>query len=133
MDRDSPGLKAVPQEQLHLGRASHSLSATGGDMMSPVIRPVVLNEPSQDSGFFGGGAEVAVFLVADEVRRELRRGQLCSDPFEGGFAFFLERVVDHQLHRVFAVHAIDVDGLVKDRVGDASQVPLERAQPHQRN
>src|SRR2546429_7069205 len=43
------------QEQLHRREASHSCSGMAGERMSPVIFPVLLREPSQDSGLFGGG------------------------------------------------------------------------------
>lgn len=46
MERDPPGLRA-----------------TGGDIRSPVILPVVLKEPSQDSGFFGAPLRVTRIVL----------------------------------------------------------------------
>src|SRR3546814_8327471 len=63
-------------------------------------------------------ARVEVLLHADEIRRQLGRGQLRAHPFAGGFALLLESVVGHQAHRLVAAPAVDVHALVEDRVGD---------------
>ena len=59
--RESAGLQQAPEknvrikEQFHRLVTSHSLSGTAGETMSPVILPVVRNEPSHDFGCFGSG------------------------------------------------------------------------------
>jgi len=58
--------------EFHRREASHSLSGTTGDTMSPVILPVWLNEPSQDAGFFGGGNRIGqqiLLTLASRVRQ----------------------------------------------------------------
>src|SRR2546427_7077918 len=54
---DRPALDGdlVGGEKLQNPKASHSLSGTGGETMSPVILPVALKEPNQEAGLFGGG------------------------------------------------------------------------------
>src|SRR2546422_9480024 len=53
--QQAPEKDVRAQEQLHRREASHSCSGTAGETMSPIIFPVLLREPSQDSGLFGGG------------------------------------------------------------------------------
>ena len=73
-----------------------------------------------------------MLLVADEVGRELHRGQAGAAPLAGRLALFLEGPLDHQLHRLLLAHAAAVDRLVEDGVGDGAQVPLELDQAHER-
>ena len=81
---------------------------------------------------FRGLAHVEVLLHAHEVRRQLRRGQLCAGPLAGGLAFLLEGLAHHQVHRLFARPAIHLHALVEDRVGDRAQVELHLHQAEQR-
>src|SRR5437879_7851964 len=59
--RQPGGLQETPEENVRVGeklqdpKASHSLSGTGGETMSPVILPVALKEPNQEAGLLGGG------------------------------------------------------------------------------
>src|SRR2546422_4635420 len=53
--QQAPEKDVFVQEQLHRREVSHSCSGTAGETMSPIIFPVLLREPSQDSGLFGGG------------------------------------------------------------------------------
>src|SRR5439155_9688004 len=53
--QEAPEKDVCVEEKLQDRKASHSLSATGGETMSPVILPVALKEPNHEAGFFGGG------------------------------------------------------------------------------
>src|SRR3989442_381605 len=78
------GLQEAPEkdvcvgEELHDRKASHSLSGTGGETMSPVILPVALKEPNQEAGFFGGGDG------APRRRRGTRRAPRRARPLAPG-------------------------------------------------
>ena len=52
-------------------------------------------------------------------------------PFAGRLPFLLEGVFDHQLHGLVPGHALGVNRLIEDGVGDAAEVPLQDDQPHE--
>ena len=61
---------------------------------------------------------------ADEVRRQLGRGQAGAIPFLARLGFLLEAAVDHQVHRLRLGHRAGVDSDIDHRVDDRPQVEL---------
>ena len=70
--------------------------------------------------------------VADEVGRELRRGETGAAPFAGRLRFLLEALLDHELHRLILAHAPHMDSGVQYRVDDGPEIELLALEPEPR-
>src|SRR6266702_6502703 len=94
--------------------------------------PVVIGFQAEAGLFLRSCAQPIMLLPSHEIGGELGGAHPRPVPFSGRLAFLLECGLCHQAHRILAAHAVAMDRLVQDGVGNGAQIDLELRQPIER-
>src|SRR5436190_12957315 len=70
---------------------------------------------------------------ADEISGELSGSEACAFPLRHGFAFLLESLFCHEIHRFLLAHVPRVDALIENGVGNRAQSHLQLLNLHFRS